>query len=50
MAWGKSFMRAGRQALLGVDWGDNCLSLVAVDGHPARDWRLSLSEQESWQG
>jgi len=50
MAWGKSFMRAGRQALLGVDWGDDCLSLVAVDGHPAQGWRLSLSEQESWQG
>ena len=50
MAWDKSFMRAGRQALLGVDWGDNCLSLVAVDGHPAKDWRLSLSEQESWRG
>jgi len=50
MAWGKSFMRAGRQALLGVDWGDGCLSLVAVDGHPAQGWRLSLSEQESWLG
>ena len=50
MAWGKTFMRAGRQALLGVDWGDNCLSLVAVDGHPAQGWRLSLCEQESWQG
>ncbi len=50
MAWGKSFMRAGRQALLGVDWGGNCLSLVAVDGHPALGWRLSLSEQESWLG
>ena len=50
MAWGKSFMRAGRQALLGVDWGGDCLSLVAVDGHPAQGWRLSLSEQESWLG
>ena len=50
MAWGKTFMRAGRQALLGVDWGDGCLSLVAVDGHPAQGWRLSLSEQESWLG
>ena len=50
MAWVKSFMRAGRQALLGVDWGNDCLSLVAVDGHPAQGWRLSLSEQESWQG
>lgn len=50
MAWGKTFMRAGRQALLGVDWGDDCLSLVAVDGHPAQGWRLSLCEQESWQG
>ena len=43
-------MRAGRQALLGVDWGDDCLSLVAVDGHPAQGWRLSLTEQESWLG
>jgi hypothetical protein len=50
MAWGKNFMRAGRQALLGVDWGEDCLSLVAVDGHPAQGWRLSLSEQESWLG
>jgi hypothetical protein len=50
MAWIKSFMRAGRQALLGVDWGDDCLSLVAVDGHPAQGWRLSLTEQESWLG
>ena len=50
MAWVKSFMRAGRQALLGVDWGNDCLSLVAVDGHPAQGWRLSLSEQENWQG
>jgi type IV pilus assembly protein PilM len=50
MAWGKSFMRAGRQALLGVDWGGDCLSMVAVDGHPAQGWRLSLSEQESWLG
>ena len=50
MAWGKTFMRAGRQALLGVDWGEDCLSLVAVDGHPAQGWRLSLCEQESWLG
>ena len=50
MAWGKNFMRAGRQALLGVDWGEDSLSLVAVDGHPARGWRLSVSEQESWLG
>ena len=49
MAWGKTFMRAGRQALLGVDWGEDCLSLVAVDGHPAQGWHLSLCEQESWQ-
>ena len=50
MSWVKTISRSGRQALLGVDWGEGALSLVAVDGHPAQGWRLSLCEQESWLG
>ncbi len=50
MSWFSTITRSGRQALLGVDWGEGDLSLVAVDGHPAQGWRLSFCEQESWQG
>jgi Tfp pilus assembly PilM family ATPase len=50
MPWLNTISRSGRQALLGVDWGEGALSLVAVDGHPALGWRLSLFEQENWLG
>jgi Tfp pilus assembly PilM family ATPase len=50
MSWLNTISRSGRQALLGVDWGEGELSLVAVDGHPAQGWRLSLCEQENWHG